>query len=399
MSVYILATLDTKAAEVQFLREQLLGRGLKVKVVDTGILGEPGVSADIRRAEFFRQAGVRLEQLQQKADRGHAIATAANAAEKLAKTAHLSGDLTGILGLGGSAGTTIASAAMRVLPIGVPKLLISTLASGDVRPYVGTRDICMMYSVVDVSGLNRISRKILNNASMAMAGMLQSQPVEADHDKPIVAATMFGVTTPCVEAAKKPLEDSGYEVLTFHATGVGGRTMEGLIRDGLVRGVLDITTTELADQLVGGVMAAGVDRLTAAAIKGIPQVISVGALDMVNFGPIDTIPERFRQRRLYQHNPTVTLIRTTPEENDQLGKEIAEKACAAHGPTVVVLPLRGVSALDAEGKPFWWPEANDALFQSIRNWIYGVELIEVDANINDLAFSQVVSEQLLKMMR
>jgi uncharacterized protein (UPF0261 family) len=399
MSVYILATLDTKAAEVEFLREQLLGRGLKVKVVDTGILGEPGVSADIRRAEFFRQAGVRLEQLQQKADRGHAIATAANAAEKLAKTAHLSGDLTGILGLGGSAGTTIASAAMRVLPIGVPKLLISTLASGDVRPYVGTRDICMMYSVVDISGLNRISRKILNNASMAMAGMLQSQPVEADHDKPIVTATMFGVTTPCVEAAKKPLEASGYEVLTFHATGVGGRTMEGLIRDGLVRGVLDITTTELADQLVGGVMAAGVDRLTAAAIKGIPQVISVGALDMVNFGPIDTIPERFRQRRLYQHNPTVTLMRTTPEENDQLGKEIAEKACAAQGPTVVVLPLRGVSALDAEGKPFWWPEANDALFQSIRNWIYGVELIEVDANINDLAFSQVVSEQLLKMMR
>jgi uncharacterized protein (UPF0261 family) len=310
-----------------------------------------------------------------------------------------------VLALGGSAGTTIGTAAMRAVPVGVPKVMVSTLASGDVRPYVGTRDVTMMYSVVDISGLNRISRRVLANAAGAMIGM-QKWPVasgqwpEKTEDKPLVTATMFGVTTPCVEAARKPVEAAGFEVLVFHATGTGGRTMEGLIRDGLIAGVLDLTTTELADELAGGVMAAGPDRLTAAALAGVPQVISVGAVDMVNFGPPETVPEKYKDRRFYRHNPTVTLMRTTPEENDRIGKEIAEKASAAKGPTAILLPLKGVSAIDAEGKPFWWPEADAALFQSVRNWVApGVEVVELDLHINDPAFAAAAAERLLRMMR
>jgi uncharacterized protein (UPF0261 family) len=219
-------------------------------------------------------------------------------------------------------------------------------------------------------------------------------------DKPLITATMFGVTTPCVEAARKVLETAGYEVLVFHATGTGGRTMEGLVRDGLIAGVLDITTTELADELAGGVLSAGPDRLTAAGLKRVPQVISLGALDMVNFGPPETVPDRYKDRRFYQHNPTVTLMRTTPEEMDKLGKELAEKASAANGPTAVMLPLRGVSAIDAEGKAFWWPEADAALFQSVRNWIApGVEVVELDLHINDPAFAEACATRLLEMMQ
>jgi uncharacterized protein (UPF0261 family) len=262
----------------------------------------------------------------------------------------------------------------------------------------------MMYSVVDISGLNRVSRVVLDNAAAAMAGMVLAsggrQPPDPGTDRPIVTATMFGVTTPCVEAARKQLEAAGYEVLVFHATGAGGRTMEGLVRDGLVAGVLDITTTELADELAGGVLSAGPDRLTAAGLTKVPQVISVGALDMVNFGPPETVPEKYKSRRFHQHNPTVTLMRTTPEEMDRLGKEIAEKASAAGGPTAVMLPLRGVSAIDAEGKSFWWPEADASLFQSVRNWVApSVEVVELDLHVNDPAFAAACAGKLMEMMR
>jgi uncharacterized protein (UPF0261 family) len=269
-----------------------------------------------------------------------------------------------------------------------------------------------MHSVVDISGINRISRVVLTNAANAMAGMVQragsvsdglTKPVanaSGSSDKPLIAATMFGVTTPCVEAARKQIEADGYEVLVFHATGTGGMTMEAFIHDGIVTGVLDITTTELADELVGGILSAGKDRLTAAAIRSIPQVISVGALDMVNFGPRETVPERFKNRRFYQHNPNVTLMRTTPEENDKLGKEIAEKASAARGPTAILLPLKGMSAIDREDAPFWWPEADRALFQSIRNWIGPqVILLELDLHINDAEFARAAAETLLGMLQ
>jgi uncharacterized protein (UPF0261 family) len=290
---------------------------------------------------------------------------------------------------------------MRALPFGVPKLMVSTLASGQVKQYVGVRDILMMYSVVDISGLNRISRTVLHNAAQAMIGMA-GRPLPRDAgagDRPLVTATMFGVTTPCVEAARKIVEAEGMDVLVFHATGTGGMTMESFIADGMIRGVLDITTTELADELVGGVLSAGKDRLTAAGLRGVPQVISLGALDMVNFGPPDTVPEKFQGRRFYQHTPSVTLMRTTPEENDRLGKEIAEKASAAQGPTAVLVPLRGVSAIDREGQPFWWPEADQALFQSLRNWVSPhVQLIELDLHINDPQFAEMASQTLLQFV-
>jgi len=292
-----------------------------------------------------------------------------------------------------------AQPAARAVPVGVPKVIVSTLASGDVRPYVGTRDVMMVYSVVELAGLNRISRMVLANAADAMIGMVTRRTNEATSSKPVIAATMFGVTTPCVTAAKAILEAAGYEVLVFHATGTGGRTMEGLIRDGFVAGVLDLTTTELADELAGGVMAAGPDRLTAAGLRGIPQVISVGALDMVNFGPPETVPEKYKDRKFHRHNPTVTLMRTTPEEMDRIGKEIAEKVSAAAGPTRILVPLKGVSAIDKDGQPFGWPEADAALFQSLRNWVHPANLlIEHELHINDPAFAEAAAKELLKLL-
>ncbi len=405
MAVLLVGTLDTKGAEVGYVRDRLAAAGVPTLVADAGVVGPPAFAPDITREEFFSAAGVNVETLRKDADRGKAVAAAAEAAAKLAARLHREGKLSGVLGLGGSAGTTIATAAMRAVPLGVPKLMVGTLASGDVRPYVGTRDVMMLYSVVDIAGLNRVSRLVLDNAATAMAGMVKEagdrgQGTGKAEDKPLVTATMFGVTTPCVEACRRAVEAAGFEVLVFHATGSGGRTMEGLIRDGLIAGVLDLTTTELADELAGGVMAAGPDRLTAAGLAGVPQVISVGAVDMVNFGPPETVPERYKDRRFYRHNPTVTLMRTTPEENDRIGKEIAEKASAARGPTAVLLPLKGVSAIDAEGKPFWWPEADQALFQSVRNWVSpGVEVVELDLHINDPLFAAAAAGKLLEMMK
>ena len=351
MSVLLIGTLDTKGAEFAYVLDRLRDAGVAVTVLDAGVLGPPAFEPDITREAVFAAAGTTYAAIKAAGDRGRAVASAAGGVAKIAADLHRRGKLSGVMSLGGSAGSTIGSAAMRALPVGIPKLMVSTLASGQVQHYVGTRDVMMMYSVVDISGLNRISRVVLDNAAGAMIGMVSARPKNQNakfEDKPVIAATMFGVTTPCVETARKILETAGFEVLVFHATGTGGRTMEGLIHDGLVAGVLDITTTELADELAGGVLSAGPDRLTAAALKRVPQVISVGALDMVNFGPPETVPEKYKGRRFHQHNPSVTLMRTTPEEMDQLGKQIAEKASAANGPTAVMLPLRGVSAIDSE---------------------------------------------------
>jgi uncharacterized protein (UPF0261 family) len=397
MPVVIVGTLDTKGVEIGFVRDRLREAGLETLVIDAGALGPPAFAPDVSREQVFAAAGSSLAEVQKAADRGKAVTLAAQGAARLVEQLNAAGRVKGVFGLGGSAGTTIGAAAMRGLPYGIPKLLVSTLASGQVQPYVGVRDVCMMHSVTDLCGLNRFTRRILENAAAAMAGMVRAAPQQATADKPLVTATMFGVTTPCVEAARKQVEANGFEVLVFHATGTGGRTMEAMIADGLIAGVLDLTTTELADELVGGVLTAGRDRLTAAALRGIPQVISLGALDMVNFGPPDTVPKRFEGRRFYPHNPTVTLMRTTPEENDKLGKEIAEKASAARGPTTILMPLRGVSAIDKEGGPFWWPEADQALFQSIRNWVGpSVGLIELDVHINDPEFARTAAATLLQ---
>lgn len=438
MSVYLLGTLDTKGTEIGFVRDRLQAAGVKTTVVDTGCLGTPTIAADVTREQVFEAAGVRLADLQTANDRGQAVTQAAAGVANLVAAAHARGDVDGVLGLGGSAGTTIGTAAMRALPLGVPKLMVSTLASGQTRPYVGGKDILLMNSVVDIAGLNRISREVLVNAAGAMAGMVAAtgmiqspspgvpagrgvrgegalsddkrhphpSPLPpktagegAGNDKPLIAATMFGVTTPCVNHAREILEAAGYEVLVFHATGNGGEAMEGLIADGLIAGVLDITTTELADELVGGVLSAGPTRLTAAGKRGVPQVISVGALDMVNFGPPATVPEKFRERLFYQHNPTVTLMRTTVEENRALGEEIGRKAAAAVGPTAILLPLRGVSAIDAEGKPFDSPAAREALFAGIRATCGAVEVIELDRHINDPEFATACANRLLAMLK
>lgn len=404
MAVLLIGTLDTKGVEFGYVRDRLRAAGVAVTVADAGVVGPPAFEPDVPREAVFAAAGADYAAVRAAGDRGSAVELAAAGAAKLAADLFARGRLSGVLGLGGSAGTTIGTAAMRALPVGVPKLMVSTLASGQVQPFVGTRDVMMLYPVVDISGLNRVSRRVLDNAAAAMAGMvLGSRSAEfggREEDRPVVAATMFGVTTPCVEAARKVLEAAGYEALVFHATGTGGRTMEGLIRDGLIAGVLDVTTTELADELAGGILSAGPDRLTAAGERGVPQVVSVGALDMVNFGPPDTVPDRYRRRRFYRHNPNVTLMRTTPEEMGRLGEQLAAKVGAATGPTAVMLPLRGVSAIDAEGQPFWWPEADAALFASVRRGVpAGVEVVAFDRHVNDPAFATACAEKLLAMMR
>jgi uncharacterized protein (UPF0261 family) len=287
---------------------------------------------------------------------------------------------------------------MRELPVGVPKLMVSTMASGNVAPYVDVKDITMMYSVVDIAGLNPVSRRVLANAAGAICGMVEQQ-VPAVVDRPLIAATMFGVTTPCVDAARRLLEDAGYGVLVFHATGSGGRAMEGLIADGHFAGVLDVTTTEWCDEVVGGVLSAGPDRLSAAGRSGVPQVVSVGALDMVNFGAVDTMPEQFRGRTLYRHNPTVTLMRTTAAECAEIGRRIAGQLNAARGPVVLVLPLRGVSMIDAEGQPFHDPDADQALFAALRQHAgTDIRIVEVDAHINDPRFAQTLVDELLRVV-
>lgn len=408
MSVYLIATLDTKGREAAFVRELLQARGIKVTLVDAGCLDTPAVAADITREQVFQAAGTTLAELQAAGDRGQAVNAAARGLAALIVEHHRRGLVSGVLALGGSAGTTIGTATMRALPLGIPKLMVSTLASGQVRHYVGDKDILLLNSIVDIAGINRISRLVLTNAAHAMAGMCQSSllapPEEirangsGNTDKPLIAATMFGVTTQCVEHARKLLEEAGYEVLVFHATGNGGQAMESLIAEGLIAGVLDITTTELADELVGGVLSAGPHRLTAAAKAGIPQVVSVGALDMVNFHAIETVPERFQHRKLHRHNANVTLMRTTPEENARLGEEIARKVSASHGPAAILLPLRGVSTLDCAGQPFDDSAARAALFAALRRHHGPVELLEFDHHINHREFAEAAAQKLLTLL-
>ena len=399
MPVALFATLDTKGTEAGFLRDRLVALGVSVRLVDTGCLDEPGMAPDVPRDDVFAAAGTSTRALQDDGDRGAAVTAAAAGAAALAARWAAAGELEGVIGLGGSAGTTIATAAMRALPLGVPKVMVSTLASGQVRPWVGDSDVMMLNSIVDISGLNRISRSVLDSAARAMAGLVTLSPAPASSDdRRLVAATMFGVTTPCVERARRRLEEAGFEVLVFHATGNGGQAMEALIADGLISGVLDITTTELADELVGGILSAGPDRLTAAGREGVPQVISVGATDMVNFGPRDDIPPRFADRLFYEHNPTVTLMRTTVEENRRQGREIAEKAAASTGLTTLMLPLCGVSAIDCADQPFDDPEARDALFTAIRDHHGTAELLELPHHVNDPEFADATATRLIELI-
>jgi len=404
--VALVGTLDTKGPDLAFLAGRLRAAGAEVIVVDAGT-GEPaGLTPDIDGDAVAAAAGTSRAGLRQAADRGRAVTAMGRGAASVVADLVARGRVGGVLSAGGSGGSSIAAQVMAGLPIGLPKLLVSTMASGDVSPYVGAKDVCIMYSVVDVAGLNRISRLVLGNAAAAMAGMVAARsvslagPLADDADRPLVAASMFGVTTPAVEAARARLTDLGYEVLVFHATGSGGRALEALAADRLVSGVLDLTTTELADDLVGGVLSAGPNRLTAAGAAGLPQVIAPGALDMVNFGPPDTVPGQFGGRLFFEHNPTVTLMRTTAEEMAELGARIGRKTAAATGPAEVFWPERGISALDADGQPFWDPAADAACLAALDRELTpaGRTLRRVDAHINDPRFATAMADRLHQMI-
>jgi uncharacterized protein (UPF0261 family) len=400
-AVLLIGTLDTKGDEYAYLRDRLRAAGVDVLIADVGTL-EPahGCEPDITRQEVAAATGADLAHLAEARDRGAAITAMADAAAALTRRLYDEGRIHGVLAAGGSGNTAIATRAMQALPVGVPKLMVSTVAAGDTRDYVGGTDVTLMASVTDVAGVNSISGRILANAAAAMAGMVGAEPVELSAERPLVAATMFGVTTPCVTCAREALEERGYEVLTFHATGTGGRAMEALVEGGFIAGVLDATTTELCDDLVGGVLSAGPDRLEAAGRHGIPQVVSLGALDMVNFGGRDTVPPKFEDRNLYVHNPSVTLMRTTREECAELGRRIARKLSEATGPVALFLPLDGVSMIDAEDQPFHDPEADAALFDAIReNLDPRVELVEMQCNINDPEFAIAMVDRLDSYLR
>jgi len=401
--ILLIGTLDSKGHEAGFVRDRLREHGLETLVIDAGSSGPPTIDPDIARSEVFRLAGTSSEEVEARRDRGESVTHAARGVARLVEKLQVERTILGAFGLGGSAGTLIATSGMRQLPFGVPKVMVSTVASGQTRSYVGASDITMCHSVADLAGLNRFTRSVLNHAVLALVGMVtldrQHSPIEGTG--PVIAATMFGVTTPCVDQARKRLEAAGAEVLVFHATGTGGAAMEGLIRDGQITGVLDLTTTELADELVGGILSAGPDRLEAAGRRGIPQVVSLGALDMVNFGPRETVPERFQGRTFYQHNPAVTLMRTNPEENQALGERIAEVLSRARGPSVLMVPRGGLSALDAPDRPFHDPEANEALFDAIRSGISPgshVQILWCDEHINHDHFSKRASEALMELL-
>ncbi|NYJ04123.1 Tm-1-like ATP-binding domain-containing protein [Petropleomorpha daqingensis] len=391
-TVVLVGTLDTKGEEYAFLRDRLAASGVETLLVDVGTQGPPRTEPDVSREEVAAAGGVDLAAL---TDRGAAVAAMCQAAPVVVRRLFDEGRCQGVLAAGGSGGTAIATAAMRVLPIGVPKLVVSTMAAGDTSGYVDVSDVALMPAVTDVSGLNSISAGVLARAAAAMAGMVTMTPVDLGEARPVVAATMFGVTTPAVTAARAELERRGYEVLVFHATGTGGRTMESLVEAGLVDGVLDLTTTELADDLVGGVLSAGPHRLEAAGRRGVPQVVSLGALDMVNFGPRDSVPPEFAGRNLYVHNPSVTLMRTTPDECVELGRRLGAKLSAATGPVALFVPLRGISAIAGDGGPFSDPEADAALLAGLRATLApSVEVHEVDAHINDEAFAVATAARL-----
>ncbi len=398
-TVALIGTFDTKGEEFSFLRERIESAGVRTLMIDVGVLGSPPFEADISQADVAAAANENLAELRTERDRGRSVTAMAVGAKAILARLYKQGIIHGVVSLGGSAGTAIATAAMRALPCGFPKLMVSTLASGDIKPYVGTTDICMMPSVLDIAGLNHVSSRIISNAAGAICGMVGMDPAVALDEKPAIAATMFGVTTPCVTTARHVLEERGYEVLVFHATGAGGQAMEQLIEDGAFRAVLDITTTELADELVGGVMSAGPHRLEAAGRKGIPQLVCPGAIDMVNFGPAATVPAQFRSRNLYVHNPSVTLMRTTPEECAEIGHITAIKLNRANGPVTALIPLRGVSAIDKIGGPFYSQEALNAYRRALKASLSpNIRLVELDAHINDERFALVAADLLMESL-
>jgi uncharacterized protein (UPF0261 family) len=398
-TIAIVGTFDSKGTEYAYVRDIIQGLGVNTFTIHCGVF-EPMFSPDVSNEEVAKAAGANIHDIAAKRDRALATEILAKGIEKLVPKLFAEGKFDGIISLGGTGGTAIVTPAMRALPIGVPKIMVSTVASGNTSQYVGTSDVIMYPSIVDVAGINSISMKIFTNAAFAIVGMVTFDYTHNMEKKPLIAATMFGVTTPCVNYAREYLESEGFEVIIFHATGTGGRTMEGLIEAGFFDGVLDLTTTEWCDELVGGILNAGPHRLEAAGRFQIPQVVSTGALDMVNFGAIESVPKEFQGRNLYKHNPTITLMRTNIEENRQLGLILSEKLNMAKSPTALMLPLKGVSMIDVKGQPFYGVEEDQMLFSTIREHINRdvVELIEMDCDINDQSFGIAAAKKLIELM-
>ena len=402
-TILMIGAFDTKGEEYAFLRQQIVGWGNSLLSVNTGVMGTTKLfPVDVEAEEVARAGGGDLKALREKKDRGEAMAVMARGAEAISRKLHAEGKFDGIIGMGGSAGTAIVTAAMRSLPIGVPKVCVSTVASGNTAPYVGAKDVVLFPSIVDVAGINRISRIIISRAAGAICGMVDAKSPQQKEDKPIIAATMFGNTTECVNACREALTKAGYEVLVFHATGTGGRTMESLVDEGLVDAVLDITTTEWADEVAGGVFSAGPDRLSAPGRKGLPHLIVPGCVDMVNFGPMESVPEKYKKdkRNFYPWNPAVTLMRTNVEENRRMGEIFAKKANEARGPVAFLIPLRGVSILDGDGQPFCDREADRAMFEAIKRGLRkDIPVVEMDLNINDPRFAAKAVEMMLELVQ
>jgi uncharacterized protein (UPF0261 family) len=396
-TIAVLGTLDSKGAEHSFVAELIRSHGHEPLLIDVGTGAEPTVAPDITRHEVAAAAGLDLDAIIARKDRGECVTAMSEAAPKLLSKLHAEGKIQGVISLGGGGGTAIATAAMRALPIGFPKLMVSTLAAGNTAHYLGTSDITMMPSIADVAGLNRLSKTIFARAAGAICGMVDAEIDVAD-DKPLIVASMFGNTTACLTEAKRILEESGYEVLIFAATGAGGRSMEAVIESGMAVGVLDITTTEWADELCGGTLTAGPTRMDAAAKAGIPVVVSPGCLDMVNFGERSSVPAKYEGRNFYIHNPQVTLMRTTPEECAELGRIIAEKANAYAAPCAIMIPKKAISVISAAGQPFHDPAADEALFGAIRENA-NVPVTELSEEINSIAFARACAERLLSFLR
>jgi uncharacterized protein (UPF0261 family) len=406
--VIVAGAFDTKGLEYKFIIDLLKGKNLQVITINTGVMGSTdSFAVDIQSDAVAKAGGTDIDTLRKANDRGRAIAVMSDGLAATLKDLYAKEKFDGVIGMGGTAGTNVVTSGMRDLPYGLPKICVSTVAGGDVSPYVGISDIIMIPSLVDVSGLNPLSQAIFTNAAGALAGMVETkkdEPGKQGGGKPTIAASMFGNTTPCIDACREALNKKGYDVLVFHATGAGGRTMEKLIDEGLVQGALDITTTEWADTLCGGVFDAGPTRLDGPGKAGIPHLISPGCIDMCNFGNPDTIPAKYKDRLFYKWNPQVTLMRTTAEENRKMGEIFAEKANKAKGKVAFIIPLKGYSMLDSvndkkEPQLFWDPAADKAFIDGLKSKLKsGIEIIEVDANINDKAFSDKAVEVFLKMI-
>src|ERR1700720_1714972 len=402
-TVCILGAFDTKGEDHAFLREEILKLGHQVLTVNIGVLDSTTLfPVDFEASEVVHAVGLDLEEIRTRKDKAEAIKALDQGAPKLVRHLYEQGRFDGIIGMGGSGGSAVIASAMRTLPIGVPKVLVSTVASGDVSFYVRGKDITMIPSIVDVAGLNRVSRLVYARAAGAICGMAETEPPWSAQDRPIITASMFGNTTDCVNRCAKILSDKGFEVLIFHATGTGGRAMETLIVDGLVEAVLDITTTEWADELCGGVFSAGPERLDAPGLRGLPHLIVPGCVDMANFGAPASVPAKYREskRLFYEWNPSVTLMRTNAEENRQMGKIFAQKANAAKGPIAFLIPLRGVSMLDGDGQPFCDRAADQAMFEAIRqNLRPGIPFVEADRNINDPEFAAQAVKWIIQLVQ